>query len=128
VREEQSVHVKEEPGVQWPPVLLKQVVLRVPVAGQFLLAAVTQLSGPAVDDPLGPISISYDDPLDRRRRVDALDSRVVRKLSEQAGKLVPVERLRPATKVDRAEPGHDATRHSVNDDVQIGEAAHGTSQ
>jgi hypothetical protein len=40
VNEEQSVQVKNQAGIQRPPVLMEQVVLGVAIAGQFLFAPV----------------------------------------------------------------------------------------
>jgi hypothetical protein len=42
VSEEQSVQVKNQAGIQRPPVLMEQVVLGVAIAGQFLFASVAQ--------------------------------------------------------------------------------------
>lgn len=84
MREEQTVQVQDETGVERSPIILEEIVLSVTVPGQLLLAAGTQPCDVAFDDVPSAGNAGNRNALHRRRCRDGRHPCPMGKLAEEA--------------------------------------------
>ncbi len=116
--------MENEPDAQLPWILLIQVVESVGVTGELGLAAVAEPPGRAGDE-LGDPGIVDDDPFDRARRRDGLDTGLFSQGLEKLRQLVRVSSLGAGGSVDPAQGGHDVPGDRV-EGLGVLEAPHRT--
>ena len=104
--------MQNEPDAQLPRVLLIQVVEGVGVAGELSLAAVAEPPRGAGDE-FGDPDIVDDDPFDRARRGDGLDTCLFSQGVEKLRQLVRVAPLGAGGSIDPSQGRHDVPRDGV---------------